>query len=326
VHDGHKAVSGGTRRSLSKFKSSKIALCSLTGTVTGDTYATSCGKTGNYTANSTYQYNVRAATTFLANEATFSGGDGFATTDYGVAPDVVYALGICRGDTPDNVTCYECLSSASSEASMLCPDDKGATLFYDGCTVRFSDQDFLSSWDNAPEVVLNNTNTVKPAAAARNFDVLVDMLMEKVAELAAARDAPNKNIATGEALFDGDDPQRKIYSLAQCTPDMTSSGCIKCLRGVMDKMALRMIGSLGQRVAGVRCNLRFEVYPFYIGEATVRIEARTPAPSPAPTKSRTPLPPKPLTLASPPSKGGMHTYTGFSYWVTRQSDNHIQKV
>ncbi|KAM0824759.1 hypothetical protein ACQ4PT_069985 [Festuca glaucescens] len=135
--------------------------------VTGDTYATSCGKTGNYTANSTY----------LANEASFSGGNGLARTAYGEAPDVVYALGICRGDTPDNVTCYECLSSASLEAPTLCPDHKDATLFYDGCTVRFSDQDFLSSWDNAPEVVLNNTNTVKPAAAARRFDMLVSTLM-----------------------------------------------------------------------------------------------------------------------------------------------------
>ncbi|KAM0825521.1 hypothetical protein ACQ4PT_069498 [Festuca glaucescens] len=214
--------------------------------VTGDTYATSCGKTGNYTANSTYQSNLHAATTYLANEASFSGGNGFARTAYGEAPDVVYALVICRGDTPDNVTCYECLSSASLEAPTLCPDHKDATLFYDGCTVRFSDQDFLSSWDNAPEVVLNNTNTVKPAAAARRFDMLVSTLMEKISEHAAARYAPDKKIATGEAVFDGDDPQMKIYGLAQCTPDMTSSGCGKCLRGAMDKMALRMRGSLGQ--------------------------------------------------------------------------------
>ncbi|KAM0914529.1 hypothetical protein ACQ4PT_011461 [Festuca glaucescens] len=113
--------------------------------VAAGTYATSCGKTGNYTANSTYQSNLHADTTYLANEASFSGGNGFATVAYGEAPDVVYALGICRGDIKDNVTCYECLSSASLEAPTLCPDHKDATLFYDGCTVRFSDQDFLSS-------------------------------------------------------------------------------------------------------------------------------------------------------------------------------------
>ncbi|KAF7000645.1 hypothetical protein CFC21_016507 [Triticum aestivum] len=277
---------------------------------TGDTYATVCGKTGKYKANSTYQQNVQSVTKYLFNEATFSGGNGFATRTEGTDPDRVYGLGICRGDTPDNVTCYECLSSASVEASTLCPDDKDATLFYDGCTVRFSDQDFLSfsfwPWYNEPEVVLNNTNTVNPAAVASSFDVLVDTLMNKTAEhAAAASDAPQKKVATGEALFDGSDPQTKIYSLAQCTPDLTYGGCKNCLRFVMDEMALtRVPGAQGQRVAGVRCNVRFEVYPFYIGEAMVRIEG-TPAPSPAPSKSRLAAPPAPPNPASPPSKGGI---------------------
>ncbi|XP_044969813.1 putative cysteine-rich receptor-like protein kinase 9 [Hordeum vulgare subsp. vulgare] len=277
----------------------------------GNTYATVCGKTGKYEANSTYQHNVEAVTTYIANAATFSGGNGFATITEGAGPDKVYGLGICRGDTPDNVTCYECLSSASAEAATLCPDDKDATLFYDGCTVRFSDQDFLSfsrwPWYNEPEVVLNNTNTVNPAAVASSFHVLVDTLMNKTAEhaaAAAASDASQKKVATGEALFDGSDPQTKIYSLAQCTPDLTSGGCKKCLRLVMDKMAFRVPGALGQRVAGVRCNVRFEVYPFYIGEAMVRIEG-TPAPSPAPLKSRPAAPPEPPNPATPPSKGGI---------------------
>ncbi|KAM3385164.1 hypothetical protein ACQJBY_009236 [Aegilops geniculata] len=218
---------------------------------------------------------------------------------------MVYGLGICRGDTPDNVTCYECLSSAAVEVSTLCPDDKDATLFYDGCIVRFSDQDFLSSGHNEPEVVVNGTNKVNPAAVANSFDVLVDTLMNKTAEhAAAASDASHRKVATGEALFDGADPQTKIYSMAQCTPDLTSGGCKNCLRLEMDKMALRVPGVLGQRVAGVRCNVRFEVYPFYIGEAMVRIEG-TPAPSPAPSKSRLPAHPAPPNPASPPSKGGI---------------------
>uniref|UniRef100_A0ACD5V131 Uncharacterized protein n=1 Tax=Avena sativa TaxID=4498 RepID=A0ACD5V131_AVESA len=286
-----------------------LIFCLRPSLVTGNPYATSCDNTGKDKAStsSTYQNNVQSATTYLANEATFSGGNGFATTANGAAPDVVYALGICRGDSPDNVSCYECLSSASVEASTLCPDGKDAALFYDGCTVRFSDQDFLSSWDNAPVVVLNNSNTVKPAAVAGSFDTLVDTLMDKIAEHAAAREAPDKKIATGEALFD---PQMKIYSLAQCTPDLPSSGCTKCLRGVMDKMAVRLPGALGQRVAGVRCNLRFEVYPFYIGDAMVRIEGAS-APSPAPVKS-SPPPPQPLTPVSPPSKGGVKN----KIWIT----------
>jgi hypothetical protein len=47
-----------------------------------------------------------------------------------------------------------------------------------------------------PEVVLNNTNTVKPTAAEKSFDMLVGTLMEKIAEHAAASDAHDKKVAT----------------------------------------------------------------------------------------------------------------------------------
>ncbi|KAL6839142.1 hypothetical protein ACP4OV_031033 [Aristida adscensionis] len=93
------------------------------------TYYTACGGTAYYRANSTHQHNVKLVTDYLANEASFTTGSGFATLQYGDTPDVVYGLGLCRGDTPDKVTCYECLSTASEMAPTLCPSDRDATLF-----------------------------------------------------------------------------------------------------------------------------------------------------------------------------------------------------
>ncbi|OEL29472.1 Receptor-like serine/threonine-protein kinase SD1-7 [Dichanthelium oligosanthes] len=272
---------------------------SLPPLATGDiTYANVCGKT-KYKPNSTYQYNVQQATAYLTNYPTFSIGTGFATVAYGSAPDVVHGLGLCRGDTPDNLTCYECLASAAVVASTLCPYDRDATLFYDGCIMRFSDQDFLLGMGNEPVVVLNATDTVKPTDVATSFDALVDHLMDKTAGHAAASDIPTKKMATGEAVFDEGDRQMKIYSLVQCTPDLTASGCSGCLKQVMDIMALRQLGALGERVAGVRCNVRFEVYPFYIGEAMVRILGLE-APSPAPLPS-SPPPSLVISAVSTPS-------------------------
>jgi hypothetical protein len=271
---------------------------------TGDsTYATVCGKTGKYKINSTYQDNVQYVTNYLVNYPTFTAGTGFASTSYGAAPDVVYGLGLCRGDTPDNVTCYECLSTASEMAPLLCPHDKDATLFYDGCIMRISNQDFLGTMDNEPVVVLNETMT-KPAALVSSFDALVGRLMNKTAEHAAASSIPTKKMATGEAVFDtdaGDDQPTKVYSLVQCTPDLTPAGCSRCLEHVLGILALRTPGSLGERVAGVRCNLRFQVYPFYVGEAMVVLEGSgSAAPSPAPMSSR-PLPPPSPRAVTPPA-------------------------
>ncbi|GJN11645.1 hypothetical protein PR202_ga29848 [Eleusine coracana subsp. coracana] len=292
------------------------------------TYATFCSKTGKYKANSTYESNVQFVTNYLANYASFTSGTGFAKMAYGDAPDEVYGLGLCRSDTPDNVTCYECLSTASVVAPTLCPYDKDAAFFYDGCIMRFSDQNFLAfSFDevvesrleplsqvffdfsgNDPLVTLNNTSTVKPFTVAKSFDGLVNLLINKTAEQAAASDGVRigKKVATGEAMFDAGDHQTTVYSLVQCTPDLTRLECSGCLKQVKDVLALRVRGALGGRVAGVRCNARFEVYPFYVGEAMVRIESLE-APSPAPLPS-TP-PPKAIVPAISTSSNKRGTKT-----------------
>jgi hypothetical protein len=220
---------------------------------------------------------------------------------YGNAPDEVHGLGLCRGDILDNVTCFECLSTASMVAQALCPYDKDAALFYDGYIMRFSDQDFLFFKDNEPVVGLNTTETVKPAAAASSFDALVD-LINKTAEHAAASGVPptGKKVATGEAVFDAGGHQTAVYTLVQCTPDLTASECSGCLDQVKYILADRVLGALGGRVAGVRCNGRLEVYPFYIGKAMVRVEGpEAPAPAPLPLR---PLPP--LVPLMPPVSSG----------------------
>lgn len=198
--------------------------------VAGDiSYANVCGKT-KYRANSTYQNNIQQVTAFLSNYPTFNTGSGFALFTAGKDPDKVYGLGLCRGDTPDNLTCYECLATCSVVAQTLCPYDKDAAIFYDTCTMRFSDQDFISSTNNEPVVALNNTNTVKPTGAT-SFDALVNRLINTTAEQAASNDVPmGKKMATGEVMFDAGDQGKTIYSLVQCTPDITPAECRDCLK------------------------------------------------------------------------------------------------
>lgn len=165
---------------------------------------------------------------------------------------------------------------------------------------------------NDPVVVLNTTDTVnKPTAAATSLDALVDHLVNKTVAQAAASDIPTRKMSTGEAVFDDEGGQRmKIYSLVQCTPDLTPAECSQCLKQEMDILELRLPGALGERVAGVRCNVRFEVYPFYIGDAMVVMDGSE-APSPAPLPS---TPPTAAAAANPLSNNKKGTINKHLLW------------
>uniref|UniRef100_A0A0D9XBN8 Protein kinase domain-containing protein n=1 Tax=Leersia perrieri TaxID=77586 RepID=A0A0D9XBN8_9ORYZ len=62
----------------------------------------------------------------------------------------------------------------------------------------------------------------------------------------------------------------RLYTMAQCTPDMSSSGdCWRCLQDAIGNKSRNEkvpAAAQGARVFGVRCGYRYEVYPFYAGE------------------------------------------------------------
>ncbi|OAY77066.1 Cysteine-rich receptor-like protein kinase 10 [Ananas comosus] len=90
-----------------------------------------CGNTGNYTANSTYEPNLRQLRASLPSIASVS--DGFSTASTGETPDQVWGLALCRGDI--NATdCRTCLGGASNDTQQLCRTTKRAVI----CTTTAS--------------------------------------------------------------------------------------------------------------------------------------------------------------------------------------------
>uniref|UniRef100_A0A0E0GYY9 Protein kinase domain-containing protein n=1 Tax=Oryza nivara TaxID=4536 RepID=A0A0E0GYY9_ORYNI len=94
--------------------------------------------------------------------------------------------------------------------------------------------------------------------------------------------------ATG--LRVGTDPGfSKIYSMAQCSPDLLPAQCRSCLDGLVGQWWKTFpLNGQGARVAGPRCYLRSELGPFYTGSPMVllplpvKASGLTPAPSPSP--------------------------------------------
>ena len=100
-----------------------------------------CGHSGNYTSNSNYLSNLLLLSSTLPQKVASDATQLFATDTVGHAPDTVFALTLCHGDTTAEV-CEGCVATAFQDGQQLCAYNKDATLYYDECMLRYSDQNF----------------------------------------------------------------------------------------------------------------------------------------------------------------------------------------
>ncbi|KAF8725503.1 hypothetical protein HU200_020032 [Digitaria exilis] len=216
---------------------------------------------GNFTENSAYQANIRHLATTIPTNAS-SSPFLFATGIAGTSPDVVYALALCRGDTTNASACSSCVAAAFDDAQQLCALIKGATIYDDPCILRYADWDFLANTtDNRGLMVAWSYDNVS-SSETKAFDAASARLVNATSEYAAAS---RRRFGTGEEEVD-DGTYPKIYSLAQCTPDMAADDCRTCL------------GKHGGRVFGVRCSFRFETSPFFSGQPLLQLAGPPPPP------------------------------------------------
>ncbi|XP_020095132.1 cysteine-rich repeat secretory protein 38-like [Ananas comosus] len=230
-----------------------------------------CGDTGNYTANSTYESNLSQLLHTLSSVASVS--DGFSNASTGESLDQVFGLALCRGD--NNATdCRTCLDGASNDTQQLCPYHKEAVIWYDDCLLKYSNQNFTSAFDNSEQAVLYNINNItgerfpgytQNTTIKNFFNQVVNTLLSDVADSAASNSNSGKLFATGELTITNGFPT--IYGLAQCAPDMPGTECRQCLQAEINETLNYFDGRIGGRVLGIWCNLRYEVYPFYYGRS-----------------------------------------------------------
>ncbi|KAJ8466899.1 hypothetical protein OPV22_029451 [Ensete ventricosum] len=225
-----------------------------------------CDQTGNYTANSTYKSNLDLLLSSLASNGSLS---GFYNGTAGRSPDQVSGIVLCRGDVA-TAGCSSCLATAGQVLLQLCPNKGGATVWYDDCLLRYSNnQSFFSSTDNSPMAYLVNEKDIPEVS---RFDKLVSELMSGIADRAAASNGSSKKFATGTmSNFTSELPT--IYGLVQCTPDLSTNRCRQCLQKLFDVIPNLFEGKRGARAVGVRCNMRYEVYSFYQSTPTLGLTA-----------------------------------------------------
>uniref|UniRef100_A0ACD5ZS83 Uncharacterized protein n=1 Tax=Avena sativa TaxID=4498 RepID=A0ACD5ZS83_AVESA len=214
--------------------------------------------------------NVKAVAATLPNQ-TSSSPVHFATVTYGQAPDVVYALAQCRGDILDDSTCANCIVNTFqliSDATPAGTECYTVASYYADCILVYNTTDIFSaplstvgqSGDGGTPFerwnIKNVTDDVPLIAG------LIHKLLGDTVDMAAS--STPRRFATG--VVESNTTFPRVYSLAQCTPDLSAGDCLACLNRLLGMINATMAVRMGGQMGVIRCYFRYEANKFYGGE------------------------------------------------------------
>ncbi|KAK7343552.1 hypothetical protein VNO77_12362 [Canavalia gladiata] len=248
-----------------------LILISYTAAQPGFLYHMCMDDKGNYTANSTYKFNLNTLLSNLSSNTEIE--YGFYNLSYGENSEKVNAIGMCRGDVKADV-CRSCLNDSSVLLTRRCPNQKEAIGWYDNCMLRYSNRSIFDTMEPDPTYFLwDPTN----ATDMNQFNEVLRGLVDSLRSKAASGDSLKK-YASGSAVGPS---FQTIFALLQCTPDLSEQECNDCLVGAISGISSCCAGKTNGRIGKPSCNLRFDTSPFFDSTA----DASPPSPSQVPPPS-----------------------------------------
>lgn len=119
--------------------------------------------------------------------------------------------------------------------------------------MTYSNQSIFSTMRAAPAILMYNTvNSSDP----NRFNKLISM-MSTLLPKAASGQLAGKKFAVDKANFT---TSQTLYTLAQCTPDLTVDDCNRCFQALFGELLQEKEGA---RLLLPSCNIRYEIYLFY---------------------------------------------------------------
>nr|XP_027060760.1 cysteine-rich receptor-like protein kinase 25 [Coffea arabica] len=212
-----------------------------------------------YNSGSTYRTNLNFLLDTLSSHASRTDNNGFYNFSTGDdASNKVYGVFLCRGDVNTDV-CKECVADAHIRLLDECPNQTAAIVWYDECLLRFSDQTIFSKADLGENLTRCNPINV-PGPDWDKFKMVLKNLLHNAAD-EAANHTLGKKFAVQEGNYSTD--QKRLYTLTQCTPDLSPYDCKRCLTEAIVVVPACCSKKQGGRVIYPSCNLRYEVSVFY---------------------------------------------------------------
>ncbi|XP_073139392.1 cysteine-rich receptor-like protein kinase 15 [Henckelia pumila] len=266
----------------------------------------SCIDNGNYTSFSTYKDNLE---TILSSLPTKVDIHGFYNASVGQSPDTVYAAVLCRGDIQPE-ECRSCIQNATAELVNDCPYYKQAVQWNELCMVRYSNESMLGILKTFPSWYWWSIKKASsPDQYMSDASKLLDNLRGQAADGGSLRKVAAGNRSSADFQI--------IFSLVQCTPDLSPENCSSCLIRAAATIPIYCNNTVRCRVLWPSCNLRYMGLPFYNETRLRELQALAtsppplppspPPPSPVPGLRQpqpSPPPPPPPQESAPPGGGG----------------------
>jgi len=124
--------------------------------------------------------------------------------------------------------------------------------------LRYSDHYFFSTLNMVPRVYVPGREFI--SNPDRFNEVLMATMNDHLVSQGTNVRTGAKKFATKEANFSG--PQI-LYTLEQCTPDISSSDCSRCIQEAIALLSKCCSGITGARILFPSCRIRYEIYSFY---------------------------------------------------------------
>ncbi|GLJ51903.1 hypothetical protein SUGI_1102590 [Cryptomeria japonica] len=203
--------------------------------------------------------NLKAALDYVVQNVVPS---GFASKDVGASDldDSVYVLAQCRKDK-SAADCADCIKVATKQASN-CTSVTGGRASYDGCFVRFENDNFYNDYtDDGNKQVCGDANV----SSANSFSATARSL---ISDLCAATPRIKDYFA---AQTRQGPSNTTIYGLASCIRSLQMDSCQKCLAIALDNINKCFPRSEG-RAVDAGCYLRYDSNPFFPSNATIDLK------------------------------------------------------
>ena len=158
--------------------------------------------------------------------------------------------------------------------SQVCPGQKDAGGWYDGCMLRYSNRSMAGG--AAPHPTKLFARNPQSASDPEGFNQdLRELLNDLKGRAAGGGDL--RKYATGNKSTSG---FTNIYALVQCTADLSEADCISCLNNAFADIPRCCNGTTGGRVIESNCNFKFDNQLFYEQEKDITSPVSPPALAP----------------------------------------------
>ncbi|XP_074267412.1 cysteine-rich receptor-like protein kinase 6 [Silene latifolia] len=229
-----------------------ILFCQLSNKVDSKFTYDHSGCTGtelNYTKGSVYENNLDRVLNNLSSKSTSLKFDNYT---FGDGANQVYGIFQCRFDISFNV-CSACINDATQMITGVCPLYGEAIVWYFECMLRYSNRNIFSLSEDYPWAYLTPGSEV---ADYEEFSPILAKALNGVIKNASSTSSRYAFGETDSTFFE------RLYSFAQCTPDIDNLGCNSCLTSALSLLNSCCNASSGVMIFYPSCQLRYGTSPF----------------------------------------------------------------